>query len=100
MGRAYRREPQKHARLVSALTLLVTKIRTHHADNAVPTNDLAVAANFLDGSTYFHGAISTTGYPAIQGWIDVQLDRTTPERPALLPLSDFKFCFFSRPSYW
>lgn len=49
---------------VSALTLLVTKVRAKHANDAIPANNLAVTANFLDGSTNFHGAISTTGCPA------------------------------------
>src|ERR1017187_1310328 len=40
--------------LQSALTLFVTWIRTDHADNALATDDFAVAANFLYRSRNFH----------------------------------------------
>jgi len=41
-------------RLLSALALLVPRISTDHANNAVATNDLAIAANFLYRCQHFH----------------------------------------------
>jgi hypothetical protein len=38
----------------SALTLLVTRIRTDHAHNAVAPNDFAVAADALYRCQHFH----------------------------------------------
>src|SRR6478609_11618639 len=36
------------------LTLLVTRVRADHADNALAADDLAVAADLLDGSRNSH----------------------------------------------
>jgi hypothetical protein len=38
-----------------ALTLLVAKVRADHSNHTVATHNLAVAADFLDGRTDFHG---------------------------------------------
>jgi hypothetical protein len=38
----------------STLALLVTRVRADHAHDTVAADDLAVAANFLDGCQYFH----------------------------------------------
>jgi len=40
--------------LESALALLVTRIRADHANNALAADDLAVAADLLDGSRNSH----------------------------------------------
>ena len=44
----------------SALTLLVTRIGTDHANNALTANDFAVAADFLDRSRNSHGSSPKT----------------------------------------
>jgi len=46
---------------VSALALLVPRLRADDADGAIATDDLAVAAHFLHGSSNFHRSISKVG---------------------------------------
>jgi len=38
----------------STLALLVARVRADHAHDAVAADDLAVAADFLDGCQYLH----------------------------------------------
>src|SRR4029450_8584843 len=41
------------------LALLVARVRANHAHDAIAPDDLAVAANLLDRSQYFHGRSSS-----------------------------------------
>src|SRR5690606_29040018 len=57
--RQFIRSPCKNQTRISALTqstlaLLVPRIGADHAHDAIPANDLAVAAHFLDRSSDFH----------------------------------------------
>lgn len=45
----------------SALTLLVPRLAADDAHGAIATNDLAVTAHFLHGSSNFHRSISKVG---------------------------------------
>jgi hypothetical protein len=45
--------------LASTLTLLVPQIRADDTDDAITANDLAVAADLLDGGTDFHENLNT-----------------------------------------
>ncbi len=48
------------AACVLALTLLMARISAKNADDAMTADDLAVAADFLDGCADFHGKLSAT----------------------------------------
>ena len=77
---------QTQALLAGALPLLVAAILADNPHHTIAADDFAVAANALNGSTYFHC------FTYIQQFS--QAYRSKPERPWLLRLA-----FFIRLSY-
>src|SRR3954468_710559 len=83
--------------LCSALALLVTRIGADHADHALAADDLAVAADLLDGSRNSHSF--SPKFP-IRAWLQRKSIRARDESQGVnsnqpQPPSDvLKFAFF------